>query len=258
MQSKLPEEKFSALRGPFESGRQKPRSLAITLILFVFIQLLMFFLTYVVAADGTVYPNKDMIMNVHLWITIVLILFSITFSIPIMYKKDQKIQYLLIILTSQNTGATFLFISSLFMLGSNRLGIDATKGSLLNFTYVTLFIGLLVFVITWVRFYLLLQRGHYREGSQKDKLRKKFEAKSYLPMAIIIGTGLVYVIQYIARNSYVLDINVVIVVIIGPSLFFAMLFVLPEQLVILYCKYRFESFNFNKDGNLKPMDRNDT
>ncbi|WP_280528738.1 hypothetical protein [Virgibacillus pantothenticus] len=32
-----------------------------------------------------------------------------------------------------------------------------------------------------------------------------------------------------------------------------MLFVLPEQLVILYCKYRFESFNFDKDGNLKPM-----
>ncbi|WP_106496025.1 hypothetical protein [Lentibacillus sp. Marseille-P4043] len=257
MQSKLPEESFAALRGPFESGRQKPKSLAFTLLLFVFIQPLMFFLTYVVAADGTIYPNKDMIMNIHLWITAALVLLSIIFAIPVIYNKGQIAQYLLIILTSQNTGATFLYISSLFLLGSDRLGIDATKDSLLNFMYVTLIIGLLVFIVTWIRFYVLLQRGHYREGSKKDNLRKKFEAKSYLPMAIIVGTGVVYVIQYVARNSYMIDINVMVVVIIGPLLFFAMLFVLPEQIVILYCKYRFESFNFNKDGNLKPISRKD-
>ncbi|GIP62324.1 hypothetical protein J32TS6_08790 [Virgibacillus pantothenticus] len=64
---------------------------------------------------------------------------------------------------------------------------------------------------------------------------------------------MVYIIQYIYRISYTLDINTMVLLIIGSFLFFTMLFVLPEQLVILYCKYRFESFNFDKDGNLKPM-----
>ena len=35
-------------------------------------------------------------------------------------------------------------------------------------------------------------------------------------------------------------------------LYFMMMFVLPEQLVILYCKFRFKSFNFDPDGNLYP------
>lgn len=32
-----------------------------------------------------------------------------------------------------------------------------------------------------------------------------------------------------------------------------MIFVLPEQLVLLYCKFRFESFNYNEDGNLNEL-----
>ncbi|MGY0691202.1 hypothetical protein ACW2QC_00250 [Virgibacillus sp. FSP13] len=43
MLQKLSEEDFVALRGPFESGRQSPNSLSLTLILFIFFQPLMFF-----------------------------------------------------------------------------------------------------------------------------------------------------------------------------------------------------------------------
>lgn len=75
--------------------------------------------------------------------------------------------------------------------------------------------------------------------------------KSYIPVATVAGTGLVFVIQYIARISTLNDLNMIIFIVIGIGLFFTMVFVLPEQLVILYCKIRFQSFNFNERGYLK-------
>ena len=102
-----------------------------------------------------------------------------------------------------------------------------------------------------IRFYILLQRGEYRKGSKKEELRGRFEVKSYIPAATVAGTGLVFVIQYIARLSTLNDLNMVIFIVIGIGLFFTMVFVLPEQLVILYCKIRFQSFNFNERGYLK-------
>ncbi|GIP62325.1 hypothetical protein J32TS6_08800 [Virgibacillus pantothenticus] len=183
----LQEEDFAVLRGPFESGRQSPKNLAIALVLSTFIQPLMFFLTYVVAADTTIYPYKDFIMDIHFWITILLVVFSIFFAIPKVYLKNQKIQYLLIILVSQNVGAFFMYLISLFLLGSERLSLEVTEDSLISFTLTTLLLGLLVFIITCVRFYFLLKKGHYNAGTKKDKLRSKLEGKSYLPTAIIVG-----------------------------------------------------------------------
>ncbi|MFC6039546.1 hypothetical protein ACFPYN_08930 [Paenisporosarcina macmurdoensis] len=122
--------------------------------------------------------------------------------------------------------------------------------SMLNFTYIVLSIGLLIFIVTCIRFNVLLRKGKYRKGSKKDELRRHFEAKSYIPIASIVGLGLVFVIQYMARSSVINDLNMIIFIVIAITLFFIMLFILPEQLVILYCKYRFKSFNFNKQGYL--------
>ena len=227
MLKKVMEEDFLVLRGPLESGRQSPNSLAGTLLLFLFIQPLIFILTYVVAGDSTIYPNKAIIFTVHLWITATLIFLSIIYTIPVVYKKSQKIQYLLVILVSQNVAGACFYISALFLIGSENIGMDTPEASLMTFTYVTLLLGLLTFIATSLRFYILLRKGHYRRGSKKDELRRKLETNSYLPMVIIIG----------------------------PLLFFTMLFVLPEQLVILYCKFRFDSFNYNKKGKLKPFNK---
>lgn len=75
--------------------------------------------------------------------------------------------------------------------------------------------------------------------------------KLYIPAAIVAGTGMVFVIQYIVRFSTLNDLNMIIFIVIGIGLFFTMVFVLPEQLVILYCKIRFQGFNFNERGYLK-------
>ena len=87
--------------------------------------------------------------------------------------------------------------------------------------------------------------------NQEDSDQLRFEVKSYIPATAVAGLGLVFVIQYITRISTINDLNMMIFIVIGIGLFFVMLFVLPEQLVILYCKIRFQSFNFNVRGYLK-------
>ena len=248
--NKLSEEDFVVLRGSLESGRQRPSALSPMLILAIFFQALMFFLAYVVGADKSIFPNQKIMFQIHLVITVILILLSIMYAIPSVFKRMQKTQYLLTILVSQNLFGAFFYIMALSFIGKIR---GLTVESLLNFTYVTLLFGVLIVMLTCIRFYILLKKGEYRENSKRDKVRGRFETKSYLPMAIIGGMGLVYIIQYLARNIYVIDVNLVTIILIGPLLFYIMLFVLPEQLIILYCKCRFESFNYEQNGNLKPL-----
>ncbi len=241
---------FEVLRGPLESGRQSPSALAGALVLSVFLQALLFSLEYFMAGNATVYPYKDEILKVHFWITAGITVLSLIYAIPAVYKRSGKIQYLVTILVAQNLFSVSLFISALFLIALEGEGVSFTAESLLNFTYILLLIGLLIFIATSVRFYILLRNGHYRKGSKKDALRGRFETKSYIPAAILGGIGLVFVIQYIARTSVNTDINGMVVIVIGILLFFVMLFILPEQLVILYCKFRFKSFNFNERGRL--------
>ncbi|WP_249872493.1 hypothetical protein [Oceanobacillus saliphilus] len=253
MLSRLKEEDFAVLRGPLESGRQSPNSLAFTLVLCVIFQPLLFFLVYVVAADSSNFPFINNIYYIHLIITISLVVLSAIFSIKTLYKKYQKIQYLLVILGSQNIGGISFYLMALFFIGQN---VDS-ESSLLTLAYITLLFGLLTFVVTCIRFYILLKSGAYRKESKRDGLRSKLELdiKSYMPIIITASIGLVFVLQFLVRTFGLADIETTIMMIFCFSLFYTMLFVLPEQLVILYCKYRFDSFNYNKNGKLKPMGR---
>ena len=254
MVSKLKEEDFEVLRIPLESGRQGPSQLATALILGAIFMPMIYALEYYVAAYDSIFPYKQKILEVHFWLTSVLVLLSIVYAIPFIYRRSQRVQYLLTILVSQNLFTFPLFICALFFIGKEGEGMKATPESLLNFTYILLFIGLLVFLLTFVRFYTLLRKGQYRKGSSKELLRIKFEKKSLLPTAIIVGIGLVLVLQYIIRNSAINDFNMYGVILIGITLFYVMLFILPEQLVILYCKMRFKSFNFNESGYLNSLE----
>jgi hypothetical protein len=252
--SKLKEEDFEVLRGPLESGRQSPSSLGFILILSIFLQAMLFALVYFMAAASTIYPYKEEILKVHFGITLILIVLCLIYAIPAVYKRSGKIQYLISILVTQNMSSIPFLLMALFLIGKDGEGLIATAESLINFTYILLFIGLLVFVATCIRFYILLRKGHYRKGSKKGELRGKFEITSYIPSAIIAGVGIVFIIQYIARNSAIDNINDVILIVGGILAFFVMLFILPEQLVILYCKLRYKSFNFNVRGYLNSKD----
>jgi len=254
MLSRLKEEDFAVLRGSLESGRQSPKSLAPMLILSIFLQILMFILTYVVAADASYFPYLESIFVIHLWITGILVLLSIIYSISTVYMRGQKTQYLLTIIISQNLFGVFFYLCALFFIGKER---NIIEESLLTFTYISLLVGLLIFVVTCIRFYVLLRQGQYRKGSKRDRLRSKLEVdiKSHLPMIIIGSVGLLFIIQYLVRVFGLAEIETILMMILFILLFYTMLFILPEQLVILYCKRRFDSFNYNKNGELNPMGR---
>lgn len=251
---KFKEEDFVVLRGPLESGRQSPSNFSAMFILSVFLQALMFFLTYVVAADDSIFPFKENLFYFHLFITGLLIVLSIIYAIPKVYIKGQKMQYLISILISQNLFGAFFYLSGLFVIGSKS---SITIAPLINFTLITLLFGFLVFIVTSIRFYVLLKKGHYRKGSSKDKLRSKYETgiKSYLPIIIVGSIGTLFTLQYLISLFGLYDLEDTIMSTVCILLFPTMMFVLPEQLVILYCKYRFDSFNFNKRGELNPMGR---
>ncbi|RKJ68649.1 ABC transporter ATPase, partial [Butyricicoccus sp. 1XD8-22] len=154
MIKKLTEEDFAVLRGPLESGRQSPNSLATTLILGIFLQALIFYLTYYVAAEYTVYPNVDTIFTIHFWLTAALILLSLLFGIPTVFKMHEKFQYFLSIVVSQNL-SVLIYLAALFMLGEEE---GASIESLLSFTWITLLIGALLFISTFTRFFVLLKK----------------------------------------------------------------------------------------------------
>ncbi len=248
MLNKLNVEDFEVLKKTLESGRQSPKTLGDTLLLTVVLQFLMFYVTYFISAESTIYPNVGRIQSIHLYVTAVLVLLSIIFSFPSIYKKMEKTQYLISVIVSQNLFGVFLYLCALFLVGEAD-GI--TEKSLLNFTYITFLFGVLIFIVTSIRFYILLKKGKYRKGSAGDELRAKFETKSYLPAVIIGSLGLVFILQYLFSRFQNGDIGMIFYIVLPFLIFYTMLFVLPEQLVILYCKFRFKSFNFNKRGYLE-------
>lgn len=248
----LQEKDVFVLRNPLESGRQSPKALGGILFIFAFFQAGLFALEYYVAADGTIHPMKEQILEVHFWITAVFSLSALVFSLPFIYKKAERLQYLVLILISQNTAGAILPICALFIMGNERS--DATAASILTATWVVLSAGLLIFVLTAIRFWKKLKRGDYREGTKADIQREALEYKSFAPMATVAGLGLFFVLQYTIRMSGWASMEDMILIVIGIGIYFAMMFVLPEQLFILYCKYRFKSFNFSESGRLKQVE----
>ncbi|MFP7168909.1 hypothetical protein [Terribacillus sp. 7520-G] len=247
----LEEMDFWALRNSLET-RQSISSLGAVLIVSIFLNAILFLLVYVVVFEYSIYPNKEDIYKAHLYITIVLSLFGLVFGLPFFYKRYEKIQYFISIIVSQNLFGAFPLLFALFAFG-NVYGIS--QNNLLMITRLALFAGGLVFVVTSVRLFLLLKRGEYRADSRKDKVRKKWEdfVRGHLPVFIAIGVGAVFIIQYLFRIIPIANFDIFIMGTLCILIYMTMLFVLPEQLVILYCKIRYESFNHNRKGNLKPF-----
>ena len=245
------EKNFAALRGPLESGRQSPSNLAFILLIGFFMQPLFFFLANYVLGDETNFTYAFEVKIAHMVLTIILMILCIIFAFPQVYVKYERAQYLLVILVSQNLGGAFGYIGSIY---SFERVYNAESATLNRLAAITLMVGVFVFIITSIRFNKLLKEGKYRRGGEKDQLRRGFEGKSFISLAIVAGLGIFYMIQAVmAAGTYLIDWDMVLGAILGQLIFHTMLFVLPEQLVILYCKYRFKSFNYKKNGKLYPF-----
>ncbi|MBU9723487.1 MULTISPECIES: hypothetical protein [Bacillaceae] len=255
MLGKFTENDFLVLRGPLESGRQSPKSLGSIFIICIFCQAVLLLIIFHFSEYSN-FPMKDIVNQIHLFISIILGIISLLYAVPFIYKKSQKIQYLISILVSQNLFGVSLLWGALLLLGEDNTIISTKSTTLLSITYLILTIGLLIFIVTCVRFYNLIKKGHYQKGSKTESVRSKFESKTYM-LPVIIGTvGIVCFMQCLSRNFEIGFMDLFYVV--APIIFFyVMLFVLPEQLVILYCKYRFDSFNFDPNGRHLYPPRNE-
>lgn len=256
MLNKLSEADFAGLRGPFESERQSPANIGTILVLAIFLQALLLFLEFFIGRH-TILPYSENIILIHLGLSILLALFSILFAFPSVYIKKQKSQFFISILVSQNLFGISAYLLALIALGTNESGLNSNPSSILSFTIVTLIIGFFIFFITSIRFYTLLKQGQYGIDTKKSDARRKFEAKSYVPLAIVSGVGVLFILQYLFRTFSLQNMDIMLMIVMGILIFYAMLFVLPEQLVLLYCKRRFKSFNYSKNGKLNPMGRMD-
>ncbi|MBU9723488.1 MULTISPECIES: hypothetical protein [Bacillaceae] len=248
MLGKLTEDDFSVLRKPLESKRQSPNTFAGIFILCLFLQALLLYIEFTLGEES-IFPYTNQVFMFHIIVSIILGFLSFIYSIPAIYLRSQRIQYLISILISQNMFGVSAFILAILLLGADIL-VESQENvnTLMTFTYVTLIIGGIIFLLTCIRFYFMLINGEYRRNSQKDKFRRKLEKRSYVPIVIVGSTGLVLSMQYLIRNYGFMTFESVFIVALCLIIFFAMLFVLPEQLVILYCKYRFDSFNFDPNG----------
>ncbi|MFP7479324.1 hypothetical protein [Terribacillus saccharophilus] len=251
MGMRLEESDFFTFRDPLQE-RQSISSLGFILTFSIFLNAVLFLLTYVVVYDYSIFPNKEKIFRIHLYVTIILSFLSLIFGLPIVYKRFERIQYFLSIIVSQNIFGAFPLIIALFAIGRVQ-GIE--QPNLLTITALALSGGGLVFVVTTIRLFILLNRGEYRADSRNDITRKKWEdiirGKSTIIIALSVGAS--FIIQYLFRFIPLRDFDIILIGTLCIIIFMTMLFVLPEQLVILYCKFRFESFNHNRKGNLKPF-----
>lgn len=248
---KLREEDFEVLREPLESGRQSRESISVVLILGIFLQALMFAINYYLAAPHSLFPFKEEIINIHFWFTAVLIGLSIVYSIPFVYKRCERIQYAISILVSHNVGSISFLIISLFTIGLEDEGMTNNADTLLQITYAILAVALFSFIIIMARYYILLKNGHYRKGSKKEEQRNELANMSFVPKVVLIG-GAVFILitKWISHNSNYYDSSTPGILVLGMIVFYAMIAVLPEQLIILYCKCKYKSFNFNERGYL--------
>ncbi|SEO94624.1 hypothetical protein SAMN04488134_12011 [Amphibacillus marinus] len=249
MLKKISEMDFLVLRGPFESGRQSPGSLVGAFFLVILIQSLFLWLEHFASVESN-FPLYRSVFVYHLWFSIGLTVLMIIYMLPSVYMGSQKIQYLLTIIVSQNVFGVSPYILALIIIAST---FTSDLNTLTFIITTTLLGGVLVFVVTWIRFMILLKKGHYRKGSTKSQLRQKFETKSLLPFATAVGVPMVLIMVPLLRLVQPGNIEELFFTCLFIFVFYTMLFILPEQIVILYCKCRFDSFNFESTGRLKPV-----
>lgn len=244
MVGKLKEKDFEAIRNSALS-RQTPSNLAGAFIMCIPLLWLMYFLVFYVAGDATGdvtnYPIFSEMMFICFWFTVVLTVLMIVFTFRYFYMKFQKIQYILAIVLSHALFSVSVYLAALFIIGkSDRISEDV----LMKITLISLSSMVLVVIVTIIRFIILLNKGAYRKGTAKYVQRTEHEGSSYMTIIGVATIGLVVVLEMII-SPFGFGGHQRIVIILSFLVVHIMSFVLPVQLVILYCKYRFKSFNFD-------------
>lgn len=69
------------------------------------------------------------------------------------------------------------------------------------------------------------------------------------------STGFVLIMQYAIRKIQFVSLEDAILTYLPLLICYVSVFVLPEQIVITYCKIRFKAFNYNSRGYLHDIEK---
>lgn len=256
---KLEESDFAIFRTSFESGRQTPDNIRNTLILGVFGQLLSGFGIFA-AADPTMHPeyNKAILLSIQYILTFILIICSIIFSIPAVYRNYQTGQLIVVSLMLLNFISIFPYFAALFMLVRT---VSLSEKAFFILAIGMLLLGISFLIAILVRLQRSLANGDFRRESKKYNYEKVLERErstfSKLPEFIIAATGFVFILEFLLEGFLSGDIENMIFVILFFALFFMGMYLFAYSMISIYCKKRFSSFNFDKEGNLQPWGSGD-
>lgn len=102
----------------------------------------------------------------------------------------------------------------------------------------------------------LLQHGKFGKDTKRYKKQQTNEGNepnTYFGSvaALLPGTlGNGLVIRHYGENP---PSDIVLFIVVGVAIIYVLMLLLPRQLVILYCKGRFKSFQFNDENELNPV-----
>lgn len=242
------------LRAPLESGRQAPGMFALALLTFgIIIQLLMGLIVYV-AADPTVYPGYfkiPVLISLYTFIGI-LILLGILFSIPYIYKRHGVKQYILGSIVLLNSVSIMPFFCSIFFLSQNE---SITFYRYIWIAFILLLLGMGNYLVAKVFLLKKVQKGKFKANLESDTYQEAVrEDGEIFSKMVPLFFGLVGSLMIIGNTD--LSEKSLAGIMFTLSYFFG-IHLYAQSKLLIYCKRRFKSFNFTKDGELYPWSSGD-
>lgn len=255
--NQLDESYFFVFRGPIDSGRQRPESLAGTLL---FAPLLLIGLLVL----ANIFVFMDRIEPAHPGVIIfcsilsviggIITLLSFIYSFKGVYETRQSTQYMITIWVSQFLFGHLLYWLALYIVFDGKqfhhyYNIDGHK--MILFIVVTFLAGIGLFLYTFTRLVHKIVEGEFQQGTKRAQLRSRMEMNTdeLKRIGIQAGVGLSLTFISLVKLLNVNDLQIVFISSIGITLFFVMWIILPEQIVTWYCIKRFDRFKFKEDAD---------
>src|SRR5699024_614568 len=124
---------------------------------------------------------------------------------------------------------------------------SVSNQEMISFIIGSMVLGICFFLFTFFRLLKNLEAGKFRKNTKRDEIRGYLEGRTmdFQAIAIRFGIDFVLIVTSLIKILHVNDFEILLFTSIGITLFYVMLFILPEQLVIWYCIKRFKSFQFD-------------
>lgn len=255
--NQLDESYFFVFRGPIDSGRQRPESLAGTLLFAPLLLIGLLVLANIFVFMDRIEPAHPGVIIFCIILSVIggiITLLSFIYSFKGVYETRQSTQYMITIWVSQFLFGHLLYWLALYIVFDGKqfhhyYNIDGHK--MILFIVVTFLAGIGLFLYTFTRLVHKIVEGEFQQGTKRAQLRSRMEMNTdeLKRIGIQAGVGLSLTFISLVKLLNVNDLQIVFISSIGITLFFVMWIILPEQIVTWYCIKRFDRFKFKEDAD---------